>query len=96
MLKYILKQIFPKVDPEVQAVIDRKSLENICRICLVMFGFELTALWIFISTRDAYDEPFWTSIKSVTFCLFACLAGGIIAGAATRREKISRSSSLKK
>ncbi|MCR4798328.1 MAG: GGDEF domain-containing protein [Lachnospiraceae bacterium] len=89
MLKYILKQIFPKVDPEVQAVIDRKSLENICRICLVMFGFELTALWIFISTRDAYDEPFWTSIRSVTFCLFACLAGGIIAGAATRREKIS-------
>ena len=72
--------IFPKTEKEVQQVLDSKSLDNIRNICWVVFAFEAVALLIFLLTRKGFDEAAFVSIRSVSFCLIACLIGALCSG----------------
>ncbi len=72
--------LFPKVDKEVQATVDKKSLGNIWRICIMIFAFEAIALILFLLTRKEFDQDAKVSIASASFCLAACLIGASGAG----------------
>ena len=89
MFKKIKDQWFPKIDPEVQRVIDKRSLNNVWRICLVMFFFEAIALTVFVSTRKVFDHAAMASIKSVSFCMVLCLVGVICAVIMAQKDNVS-------
>ena len=75
----LLDGLFPKIDHEVQSAVDKKSLDNIWRTCLVILVFESLALIVFVSTRERFDHAAWVSIGSATYCVVSCLIGALCA-----------------
>lgn len=88
MIKKFKQYFVPKVESEIQDVIDRKALINICYIFFAMFIFESIALLIFVFTRPEFDQAAQASIKSVSFCIASCLVGAVVADRLRKKEKL--------
>ncbi len=89
MIRKIQKYLFPDIDIDVQSDVDKKSLDDIYHICIVIFIFEALALVLFLLTRKEFDRAAMISLASVSFCLGACLFGAVCAGMMKRKEKLS-------
>ena len=71
----IKKYFFPKIEKEVQQLIDENSTKNLEIISLVVACFETLTLAIFVLTRKSFGSSEWVSIGSVLFCIFTCIIG---------------------
>ena len=68
----MIDYFFPKIDSEVQAEIDRDSINNMYVLSFLVIVIELTVLMAFVLTRNRFDVEAWFSIGSVLFCVIAC------------------------
>ena len=71
----IKKYFFPKIEKEVQQLIDENSTKNLEIISLVVACFETLTLAIFVLTRKSFGSSELVSICSVLFCIFTCIIG---------------------
>ena len=88
MIKKLKEYYIPSVETEVQDMVDRRGLTNICYIFLAMFILESIALLVFILTRSEIDQAAKISIESVTFCIIACAIGATGSALLRKKEKL--------
>ena len=77
---------FPKIDKEVQRLMDRTSTKSVENISLVVVIFESITLVLFTLSRKSFGQEEWTSFFSVLFCIVACLAAFFIAKCLLKKE----------
>lgn len=75
MIYKIRKALFPAVEEDILRNMDFRSLNNIWYTSLIMLVFEAVSLIVFIATRKEFDKAAIASIRSVSFCIIACLLG---------------------
>ncbi len=86
----IIKNVFfPHVEEEVKRHVDKTSLDNIWRTCLVILVFESVSLLVFVLTRRVFDHAAWVSIGSASFCVASCLIGALCSGKMRKVEELS-------
>ncbi len=88
MVNTVKRYFFTEINDEVQAFVDKKSLDNLARITLVIMIFEAIALCIFLFTRKEFDHDAWVSIRSASTCLILCGIGAVFARVMQKKEKM--------
>lgn len=71
--------MFPTISEDIQREVDEEGVRSIQYVALSVSVFELFSLAVFIATRIRFDSAVWISIRSVLFCIAACLCGYFVA-----------------
>lgn len=78
--------LFPKLSEQAEADIDAEAVKNIYYICLVVSILESAVLVLFLISRPKIDEASYVSIRSVAFCIAACVLGNVVSRVILEKE----------
>ena len=79
---------FPKIDEDVQRLVDENSTKNIENVSIFVVIFEVLTLIFFVLTTKEFGHDQWVSAGSVLFCIVTCLAGFYRARQLLKKEKV--------
>ncbi len=80
--------LLPRIDEKVQENVDRESLNSLYSVSIVIMLFELMTMFLFIITRDEFDQRAWISIGSAGFVVVTCLVMFLCTRAMKKRQKV--------
>ena len=79
LIKRFIRYMAPSVDPRIRSDIDRRSLQNIHVISVIVTGFECLTLLLFLLSRAShFDHNAFVSLISVCYCVILCAFGAFL------------------
>ena len=81
--------LFPRVSKEAETYVDMEAVKNIYYVCLAVAILESISLIIFMIFKKQMDEESYISVRSVAFCVAACVVGHSIARVMLDRNSFS-------